>query len=96
VLVAQHALVLPELPDHLAPQGQQDQRAIQAPRQNPNSKALVIGRLSWRPSQPDWQAVTTKAAVSFVIELLHDDGDVTLNRNAVARLNPRAGTNVGR
>jgi hypothetical protein len=35
-------LVLPELPDHLAPQGQQDQRVIQAPRQNPNSKTLGI------------------------------------------------------
>jgi hypothetical protein len=31
------------LPDHLAPQGQRDQRVIQAPRQNPNSKTLGIG-----------------------------------------------------
>jgi hypothetical protein len=42
-------LVLPELPDHLAPQdqsGRQDQRVIQAPRQNPNSKDSWDGAAS--------------------------------------------------
>ena len=41
--------VLPELPDQLVPldrlaqSGPQDQKAIQAPRQNPNSKTLGMG-----------------------------------------------------